>query len=117
MARPEIKGCLLIESPASESDDQFRAYVTELLSSVYGRMPEWLEFSVGRRILWRHAQFREFICVAGSVSARLILQASSSGGISRAIILYGSSRNGDTVSQEIRGGVETRFDPDELHVA
>jgi len=41
---------MYIESPATESEEQFRAYVTELLTSIYGRVPEWAEFRVGRRV-------------------------------------------------------------------
>jgi hypothetical protein len=116
MAAPVIKSCVLIESPASESDEQFRTFVTELLASIY-RHTDSLEFSVGRRVWWRDIQFREFICIAGSVSGQLILQASRPPGISRAVIVYGSSLTGNMVSHEIRSGVETKFDPDELQVA
>ncbi len=116
MTAPVIKSCVLIESPASESDVHFRAFVTELLASIY-RHTDSLEFSVGRRVWWRDAQFREFICIAGSVSCQLILQASRPPGISRAIIVYGRSQTGSLVSHEIRSAVETGFDPDELQVA
>ena len=116
MTAPVIKSCVLIESPASESDEQFGAYVTELLASIY-RHTDSLEFSVGRRVCWRGVQFREFICIAGSVSGQVILRASRQGGISRAIILYGSNLKGNIVTREIRGGVETMFEPEELQVA
>jgi len=29
---------MFIESPATETDEQFRAYLTELLTSIYGQM-------------------------------------------------------------------------------
>src|SRR4051812_17220824 len=112
MPRPDIKSCILIESPTSESDNQFKAHVTELLAGIYGVIPEWLEFRVGRRLWWREAQFREFICIAGSVSAQIIVHASRPKGISRAIILYGRSGDGSLISQQIRGGIETKFDPE-----
>ena len=117
MPRPDIKSCLLIESPASESDDELRAYVNQLLTTIYGTLPDWLEFKVGRRVRWRDTQFREFICVAGSVSARLMLHAGQAGGISRAVITYGSSLDGKLATREIRAGAETRFEPEELRVA
>jgi len=116
MARPHIKSCVLIESSPSESDEQFRAYVTELLASIF-RHTDSLEFTVGRRIWWRDTQFREFICIAGSVSCQLIVHAMRPPGFSRAIITYGSSRDGRPVSQEIREGEEKSFDPEELQMA
>jgi len=115
MTAPVIKSCVLIESPASESDERFRAYVTDFLTSIY-RHTDSLEFSVGRRVSWRGVQFKEFICVAGSVSAQVILRARRPGGLSRAIIAYGGTLKGDIVTREIRGGVETMFEPDELQV-
>ena len=116
MASPDIKSGVLIESPPSESDDQFRAYVTELLTSVYGKIPDWLEFGIGRRVVWRDTQYREFLFIAGSIGALLILHATRTPGISRALILHGRSPGGGRLAKEILAGVETMFDPDELRV-
>ena len=77
---------MFIESPIAESEDQFRAYVAELLTSIYNQMPEWLEFQVGRQVERRGIFFREFVCHAGSVSCQIELRASQPGGISRAIV-------------------------------
>jgi hypothetical protein len=67
--------------------------------------------------VWRDAQFREFICVAGSVQAQIMLRAMRPDSLSRRIITYGSTRDGRPVSAEICNGIETRFDPMELQVA
>jgi hypothetical protein len=107
---------MLIESPVSESKEQFRAYVMELLIGIYGRMPEWLEFKVGRRFERQGTFFREFVCPAGSVSGQIQLRAVRSGGIPRAIVLRGTVRSLPHFS-EIRSGVETTFDCDELRAA
>ena len=48
---------MFIESPDNESDEQFRACVTELLTTIYKRIPTWLEFRVGRRIEFRGVYF------------------------------------------------------------
>lgn len=116
MANPEVKSGVLIESPPSESKAQFRAYVTELLTSIYGRIPDWLEFKVGRRVMWRDTQFREFLFVAGSVGALLMLHASRTAGISRGLFLHGSSPSGGPASKEICDGIEREIDPEELQL-
>ena len=107
---------MFIESSATETEEQFRAYVTELLTSIYGRMPEWLEFRVGSRIERQGTLFRQFICVAGSVECQIQLRAGQPGGIGRAMILRGEVR-GLPHCSESRHGVETEFDCHEIHTA
>ena len=107
---------MFIESPATESEEQFRAYVTELLMSIYGRIPEWLEFRVGSRFERRGTLFRQFICVAGSVVCQIQVRAGQPGGIGRAMMLRGEVR-GLPHCTESRDGVETEFDCDEIHAA
>ncbi len=59
---------MFIESPADETEEQFRAFVTELIVSIYKRVPDWLEYQVGGRFELRGRFYRQFICPAGSVS-------------------------------------------------
>lgn len=107
---------MFIESPVTESEQQFRAFVTELVTSIYGRVPEWLEFSVGSRVEFRGTSFRPFICPAGSVACQIQLRAVQAGGIARAILLRGEVR-GLSHCSEIRVGIETEVDCHEIHAA
>lgn len=104
---------MFIESPSSESDEQFREYVTELLTGIYKRMPEWLEFRVGRRIECRGVFFREFKCDAGSVSAHIHFRASQPGGVSRTILDCGHVRD-EPHCWAIRSGVKTEINCNEI---
>ena len=101
-------GSLLIESPKHETEDQFRAYVTELLAEIYGTLPEWLVFNIGRRYERQGEFYREFLCPAGSVDGRVQMRAGQQGGISRPIIIHGT-RGELPFCAEIRSGVETEF--------
>jgi hypothetical protein len=104
---------MFIESPATETEEQFRAYVAELLASIYGRVPEWAELRVGRRIERRGVFYRELICPAGSVWCQISVKARQPGGISRAIILQGQVR--DVAHYwDVRSGAETEFAHDEI---
>ena len=105
---------MYIESPATESEEQFRSSVTELLTSIYGRVPEWAEFRVGRRIERRGVIYRELICPAGSVWCQISIRARQPSGISRAIILQGQVP-GAPHCWEDRSGDETEFTYDEIH--
>ena len=108
-----IRASVLIESLEEESDEQFVATVHELLRHAHA---EWATFSVGSSFRWRGSQYREFVCVAGSASCQ-ITSAATKGQLSRAILLRGSSVAGEPVCSEIRGGVQTSFDPNELQMA
>ena len=114
--RQEIKSCMLIESFSDESDEHFLAVVEDLLRDIriIRGSANWVGFSIGSRFERQGTQFREFICVAGSTISLLWLRALRDGGISRAIILRGSSANGSLAYREIRAGVEIAFEPDEL---
>ena len=79
-------------------------------------MPEWLEFSVGRRVQFRDACFREFVCVAGSVSAQIHLRAGQPGGVARAILDRGHVRD-EPHCWQIHSGVEAEIDCDEIRTA
>jgi hypothetical protein len=107
---------MLIESPAYETEDQFRAAVTDLIVSIYHRMPDWLEFRVGRRFEFEGKFFREFICAAGSVCGQIHMRANQSGGISRAIIERGQVA-GKQCCWQIHSAVEREFDCDDLRAA
>ena len=106
---------MFIESTATETEEQFRAFLTELLTSIYGRMPEWLKFQVGGRVERQGTLFRQFICVAGSVHCQIQVRAGRPSGIGRAMILHGSTVRGLPHCSESRDGVETEFDCHELH--
>lgn len=106
-------GSLLIESPPDEDHGQFRSYVMELLTEIYGKKPEWLKFSVGQRFERKGIFYREFQCPAGSVDGRIQLHAQKASGISRAIILRGM-RSGTAYCHAIHGGIDIEFDCAEL---
>ena len=109
-----IKSCMLIESPSDESAEQFIAAVEDLLRDVHivRGSADWAGISAGFRFAWRGTHFREFVCIAGSVIAQLIVRAGRGGGISRAIILRSVG-----MCREIHDGVETEFDSHEIHAA
>jgi hypothetical protein len=96
---------MLIESIDNETEEEFRIYVIELLTGIYKRLPDWLEFKVGRRFRFRSTTFREFLCPAGSVSAFVQRRATEAGGISRSIILKGIHKK-KPVCIEICAGAE-----------
>ena len=106
---------MFIESPVTESEEQFQAYVTELLTDIYGRVPEWLDYSVGRRFEFRGVSFLQFICADGSVSAHIHLRASKPGSVPRAI-LYRAHVHGEPHCWQIHAGVETEIDCDEIRM-
>ncbi len=104
---------MLIESPVNETEEQFRIYVIELLTGIYKRLPDWLEFKVGRRFSFGSTTFREFVCPAGSVSAFVQRHAMQNGGISRKIIFRGTQAD-TSYCCEIHLGIEKKFDCKEL---
>ena len=104
---------MLIESPAEESEAQFRAFLLATLTGIYGRLPEWLEFQIGHRFQFQGRLFRQFICPAGSVSAHIYQQATRAEGIARAIIERGV-RQAQPFCFEISAGVETQINCDEI---
>jgi hypothetical protein len=106
-------GSLLIESPVDENEEQFRANITELLVNIYGQLPTWLTFKVGRQFERMGIIYREFLCPAGSVDSNIQLRAQKPGGVTRSIILRGTRSDKPSCS-EIHAGVETEFDCDEL---
>jgi|SRR4051812_35601403 hypothetical protein len=107
---------MYIESPGNEIEEQFRAYVTELLTSIYGRVPEWAGFRAGRRIERRGMFYRELVCPAGSVRCQISVRAQQPIGISRAIILQGQVDDAPHC-WEVRSGAETEFAYDEIQAA
>jgi len=106
-------GSLLIESSRNESEQDFRTNVVEILTEIYGHVPEWLEFKVGRRFERQSTFYREFLCAAGSVDGRIQLRAKERGGLHRVVVLRGM-RSGTPCCSEIRSGIETEFNCDEL---
>jgi hypothetical protein len=111
-----IEGFHLIESAASETDEEFRAAVEGILQEMHSKPQWWYPFKVGARFIRNGIVYREFECVAGSVSMHLQFRAKRDGGIQRAII-YRMERDGIHHAYEIRHGVETEFSPGELSAA
>ncbi len=107
---------MFIESPASETEEQFRAFVDELIVSIYHRKPDWLEYRVGGRFQLGGRFYRQFICPAGSVSSHIHMRAIQPGGISRAIAERGEAC-GMKHCWEICSGVETELDYEDLRAA
>jgi hypothetical protein len=107
---------MFIESPADETEEQFRAFVTELIVSIYKRVPDWLEYQVGGRFELRGRFYRQFICSAGSVSIFIHQRAIQPGGISRSIVERGEA-HGARHCWEIHSGVETEFEHEDLRAA
>ena len=116
MATHVIISDILVESPATESDEEFCAAIESMVRQAYGRRPDWLQFSAGIRFVRSGQHFREFACIAGSVSLFLMQRARRDGGFQRAII-YRVDDDGVARAFEIRVGEQTEFSPDELHVA
>jgi hypothetical protein len=104
---------MLIASPENENEEQFRTWVTDLLVTIYGRLPDWVQFCIGRRFKWHDVLFREFLCPAGSVSAFIEQYACKNGGISRSIILRGE-QNGRSYCCEIHFEKRIDFECSEL---
>ena len=104
---------MFIESPADETEEQFRAYVTELIINIYTRVPDWLEYQVGGRFKLGGTFYRQFICPAGSVSVFIYQRATQQGGISRSIVELGEA-HGERHCWEIHSGVETEIEYEEL---
>jgi hypothetical protein len=107
-------GSLLIESPSDENEEQFQAHVREIIINIYGQIPEWLKFKVGRRFERKGMFYREFLCPAGSVDSRIQLQAQQPGGLFRVIILRGM-RSDIPYCSEIQLGIESEFSCSELN--
>jgi hypothetical protein len=80
---------------------------------IYPHRPNWLRFSPGKRFARGDAFYREFVCIAGSVSLRLMAQARRESGLSRAII-YRADVDGVEEAFEIRAGRENKFSPRKL---
>jgi hypothetical protein len=111
-----ISSFILIESPAPETDDQFRVAVEGMLSEVYPRRPDGLSFSPGKRFARGPKHFREFACYAGSCAGLMMQRARRQGGLARAII-FRADDEGRARTYEICDGLETEFPPHELHPA
>ncbi len=100
---------MLIESPVEESEEDFSAFMLALVANIYGRVPDWFEFCVGRQAEYRGAFFRVFSCPAASVACQIQVRACQAGGLPRRIILQGT-RNGIPSCTEISAGVEQGVD-------
>jgi hypothetical protein len=107
---------LLVESSEAEGDEQFCATIEQMVQQTYGHRPDWLRFSAGARFARGGRHFREFVCMAGSVSLMLMQRARRNGGFTRAIIYRGDD-DGVGRAYEIRAGAQSEFSPDELHGA
>jgi hypothetical protein len=108
-----LSSFILIESPPFETDDQFRTAVESMLSEVYTRRPDWLNFSPGKRFVRGTNHFREFACYAGSCAGLMMQRAQRQGGLPRAII-FRADDEGTPKAFEIRDGTQSEFPPNEL---
>lgn len=108
-----ISSHILIESPEKETNQEFSSVTEAMVIAAYGQRPEWLRFSAGARFVRASRHFREFVCIAGSVSLFLMQYVRRSSNFQRAII-YRAEENGVGRAYEIRAGMETDFNPDEL---
>ena len=111
-----ISSHILVESPASETDDQFCAAIESMVLQAYGHRPDWLQFTAGARFTSGDRHFREFACFAGSVALFLMQRARRDGGFERGII-YRPDDEGAARAYEICHGLETEFPPHELQPA
>jgi len=111
-----ISSFILIESPLSETDDQFCAAVEDMLAKLYPQRPDWLCFSPGARFVRGAGQYREFACYAGSAAGLMMQRARGQGGFQRAII-FRADDEGTAKAYEIRSGSETEFPLNELQPA
>jgi hypothetical protein len=106
------EGSTFIETLVDESDEQLKEFVDTIIVSIYRRIPEWLTFEFGRRFERRGIIYREFLCRSGSVHARICIYAGKNN-LARTIIMRGTKENAPYCF-EIRAGVETEFNCDEL---
>ena len=104
---------LLIESQREEDEEQFHAYLTELLVEIYSQMPKWLQFKIGGHFERNGTLYRSFLCPAGSVASNIQLLAQRPGGISRRLILRGR-RADSPCCIEVSSGIENEFDCNQL---
>jgi hypothetical protein len=106
------EGSTFIETLVDESDEQLKEVVDTIIVSIYRRIPEWLTFEFGRRFERRGIIYREFLCRAGSVHLRILIYAKNN--LARAIIMRGTKGNAP-ICFEIRAGITTEFNCDELN--
>jgi hypothetical protein len=111
-----IESWFLIESRLDETDEDFCSAVESILQEIIARPRWWYPFKAGARFIKSGVGYREFQCVAGSVSMHLVLHAGRDRGIARAII-YRAENDGVHRAYEVRDGVQIEFNPDELQMA
>ena len=110
MAELILMSGLMIESHANESDAVLRDWCDDTLSEIYGgMMPDWLSYELGSAFEYRGQRFREFDCIAGSVTCHLFMRATRGTGISRQILIVGERANRQPVATLIRAGQETEI--------
>ena len=105
-------GSMLIETSANEPDERLKAFIDALIVLIYRRIPQWLTFEFGHCFGRRGVIYREFLCPSGSVDLRLNFYAAKNN-LARALIIRGTREN-RPICFEIRAGVETEFNCDEL---
>ena len=106
---------ILIECPESETDEQFGSAIESMLRQTYQQRPDWLRFSAGARFSLDGRHYREFACLAGSVSLMLVQRARRDAGFDRGIVVR-ADNDGVARVYEIRSGSRRDFRSDELHV-
>ena len=109
---------LLIETIPDESDDDLRVVIDSMLAHVWDppQTGWWHEYDLGRIFELSSRQFREFRCIAGSVSGHLICHASKTD-LQRALVLVGTDTVGNSVGEIIVKSQSQPIDPTQLHLA
>ena len=109
-----ISRYFLIESPREEQSEALQIFVASILQSIVPERPVWWHpFDIGDCFQYGDRTFREFRCIAGSVSCHLQVRARREDGIPRALI-YFATEDEVEVGYEIRGGKQYSFDPSEV---
>ena len=103
----------LIEKLPAEVTSDVQAFLEALVTEIYGRRPEWLEYDLSESFRFRGREFVRMFCRVGSVQARISLQASTGNGISRDILQLGM-RDGWSRAWLLHHGEESEYDPDEI---
>lgn len=116
MSIGSIEGFFLIESRAEETDAEFCAAMEGILQEIHVATRWWRPFKAGMRHICRGIAYREFECFAGSVSCQLLLRAGRDGGIQRAIV-FREELDGVHRAYEVKRGITTELDPNEITAA
>jgi len=101
-----ISDFILIESEPQESDESLRTWLEALFHEIYGSRPDWLKYELGQSYTFRDQRYRQFKCIAGSVSLFIMKQAKEPPGINRSIIYWGKDLKDRIRAVQIVGATE-----------